>query len=178
MKIHNNFHISLLRLTFIDSLTNQIQSSSSSIIVDEEKKYEINDVLNNRYHYNKLQYKISWTEHSSNEIWYSAENFEHSKEIMIDYHIRYSDKSESKLRLIHVINVIIWINETSILSKEELIRVRRWIQQTKKMTEDILNKMQTNHSYENQKKKRTFFLEKKFLCWLINSIEVNDLINR
>ncbi len=54
MKIHNNFYISLLRTTFIDSLTNQIQFSSSSIIVNEKEKYEVNDILNNRYHYNKL----------------------------------------------------------------------------------------------------------------------------
>jgi hypothetical protein len=164
MKIHNNFHISLLRFAFIDLLTNQIQSSSLPIIVNEEKKYEINDVLNSRYHYNKLQYKVSWREHSSNEIWYSAENFEHSKKIMIDYHTRYSNKSESELRLIHVINVIIWINETSILSKEQLIRVRKWIQQTKERTKDIFNKMQADHSYENKEKefsfsKRNFFAD-------------------
>ncbi len=58
MKIHNIFHTSLLRLTFIDSLTNQIQSSSSSIIIDEEQEYEINNILNNQYHYNKLQYSV------------------------------------------------------------------------------------------------------------------------
>jgi hypothetical protein len=58
MKIHNNFHISLLRSAFIDSLTKQIQFSSSSIIINEKQKYEINDVFNNRYHYNKLQYQV------------------------------------------------------------------------------------------------------------------------
>jgi hypothetical protein len=95
MKIHNNFHISLLRSAFIDFLIDQIQSSSSSIIVNEEKEYEVNDVLNSRYYYNKLQYRVSWTDHSSDDTWYSAENFEHSKKVVIDYHARYSDKSES-----------------------------------------------------------------------------------
>jgi hypothetical protein len=60
MKIQNTFHIFLLRKAAIDSFTEQIQSSSSSIVIDEqnEEKYEIDDILNNRYHYEKLQYKI------------------------------------------------------------------------------------------------------------------------
>ncbi len=54
MKIHNNFHISLFRSIFIDSLTEQIQSASSSIIINDEQEYEIDDILNSRYYYNKL----------------------------------------------------------------------------------------------------------------------------
>ncbi len=61
MKIHDTFHISLLRKAAIDLLTKQIQSSSSSIVIDEqnEKEYEMNDIVNNRYHYEKLQYRIA-----------------------------------------------------------------------------------------------------------------------
>ncbi len=59
MKIHDTFHTFLLRSASIDSLTEQIQSSSSAIIVDEKEKYEVNDIVNNRYHYNKLQYRVS-----------------------------------------------------------------------------------------------------------------------
>jgi hypothetical protein len=77
MKIHDTFHIVLLRKAAIDSFTKQIQSSSSSIIIDEqnEEEYEIDDILNNHYHYEKLQYKITWIDHSSNRAWYSAEIF-------------------------------------------------------------------------------------------------------
>jgi hypothetical protein len=60
MKIHDTFHISLLRFAATDSLTEQIQSSPSSIIVeDEEKEYEMNDILDSRYHYEKLQYRVA-----------------------------------------------------------------------------------------------------------------------
>jgi hypothetical protein len=76
MKIHDTFHIFLLRSASTDLLIEQIQSSSSSIIVNEEKKYEVNDILNNRYHYNKLQYRVlvemMWiesTSHHSNSGW-------------------------------------------------------------------------------------------------------------
>jgi hypothetical protein len=58
MKIHDTFHISLLRSTSSDSLIEQIQSSSFSIVINEEKEYEVNDILNSRFHYDKLQYKV------------------------------------------------------------------------------------------------------------------------
>jgi hypothetical protein len=64
-KIHDTFHISLLRKVVIDSLIEQIQSSSFSIVIEEEKEYEIDDILNNRYHYEKLQYKVELIDHSS-----------------------------------------------------------------------------------------------------------------
>jgi hypothetical protein len=59
MKIHDTFHTSLLRSVATDSLIDQMQSSSSSIIVkDEDEEYEMNDILDSRYHYEKLQYKV------------------------------------------------------------------------------------------------------------------------
>jgi hypothetical protein len=59
MKIHDTFHISLLRSVATDSLIDQMQSSSSSIIVkDEDEEYEMNNILDSRYHYEKLQYKV------------------------------------------------------------------------------------------------------------------------
>ncbi len=131
MKIHNTFHISLLRSASNDSLIEQIQSSSFSIVIEnEEKEYEINDILDSRYHYDKLQYKIVWTDHSSDRAWYSAENFQnHSKEILNDYHQKYSEKFESKLRLIVIIEAILsqWIREKH--------------RETKQLIQDVPNKM-------------------------------------
>jgi predicted metal-dependent hydrolase len=130
MKIHDTFHISLLRKTAIDSLIEQIQSSASSIMIDEEEKYEIDDILDSRYHYDKLQYKVVWIDHSSDRAWYFAENFQkHLKEILIDYHQRYSNKSESELRLI-----------ASIASMTDHFY---WLQQAKNLVKNTLNKMQT-----------------------------------
>jgi hypothetical protein len=140
MKIHDTFHISLLRSAAIDLLTEQIQSSSLSIMIDdhEDEKYEIDDILNNRYHYDKLQYKVVWTDYSLDKAWYLAENFQkHSKEILNDYHQRYSDKSESKLRLI-----------ASIASMTDHFY---WLQQVKNLVKDILNKMQAKMKKDNRK---------------------------
>ncbi len=97
MKIHDTFHISLLRSASSDSFIEQIQSSSLLIVIDDEEEYEIDDILDNRYHYEKLQYKVAWMDHFSDRAWYSTENFQnHSKEILNDYHQRYFKKFESK----------------------------------------------------------------------------------
>ncbi len=58
MKIHDTFHTTLLRSTVTNSFTEQIQSSSSSIVVNEEEEYEVDDILNSEYHYDKLQYRV------------------------------------------------------------------------------------------------------------------------
>jgi predicted metal-dependent hydrolase len=140
MKIHDTFHISLLRKTAIDSFIEQIQSSSSSIMIneDEEEKYEINDIFDSRYHYDKLQYRIVWINHSSNRAWYSAENFQnHSKNVIIEYHQKYSNKSKSELRLIASIAL--------------MIDHFYWLQQAKNLVKDILNKMQAKMKKDNRK---------------------------
>jgi hypothetical protein len=114
MKIHDTFHTSLLRFAVTNSLTEQIQSSSLSIVINKEEKYEVNDILNSRYHYHKLQYKIAWIDHFSDRAWYSAENFQnHFKKILNDYHQRYSEKFESKLKLIVIIEAMLskWIRD-------------------------------------------------------------------
>ncbi len=86
MKIHDTFYIFLLRFAANDFFIDQIQSSSLSIVIDEEEEYKVNDILDSRYHYEKLQYKIIWIDHFSNKAWYSAENFEHFKNILKNYH--------------------------------------------------------------------------------------------
>jgi hypothetical protein len=58
VKIHDTFHISLLRLASNNSLTEQIQSSSLSVVMNDEEEYEIKNILDSRYYYDKLQYKI------------------------------------------------------------------------------------------------------------------------
>jgi predicted metal-dependent hydrolase len=98
-------------------------------MIEEEEKYEIDDILNSRYHYEKLQYRVTWTSHSSNKAWYSAKNFDNSKEILNDYHQRYSNKSKSELRLM-----------ASIASITDHFY---WLQQAKNLVKDTLNKMKT-----------------------------------
>jgi hypothetical protein len=134
MKIHDTFYISLLRKAETDFLIEQIQSSSSSIMISENEKeeYEMNDILNSRYHYDKLQYKIVWIDHSSDRAWYSKKNFQKRfKEILNDYHRRYFSKFESDLRLIVIIETMLsqWI--------------RNEHKKAKQLIQNVFNRMKT-----------------------------------
>jgi hypothetical protein len=140
MNIHSIFHISLLRKNSQNFILDQIISSSSSIIIDDEKEFDVEDIIDSRLikrTLNKrLQYKIRWIKHSSNRKWYSIENFENAKEILTNYHQRYLNKSNSHFLIIqslfislmtHLINFFSWAQKN--------------IQKTKNMIESILNKM-------------------------------------
>ncbi len=144
MKIHDTFHISLLRSAATNFLTEQIQSSSFSVVVNEEEEYEMNDILNNRYHYDKLQYKVVWIDHSSDRAWYSIKNFEHFKNILKNYHQRYSEKFDSTLRMIVIIETI--------LSQE----IKNEHKKTKQLIQNVLNKMKKNINDQKRFNKDSF----------------------
>ncbi len=148
MKIHDTFHISLLRFAATDSLTDQIQSSPFSIVIDDEEEYEINDILNSRYHYEKLQYKVAWIDHFSDKAWYSTKNFQdHSKKILNDYHRRYFSKLESDLRLIVIIETMLsqWIKDEH--------------REAKQLIQDVLNKMKAKMKENDRKRSNKDSLE-------------------
>jgi hypothetical protein len=127
MNIHSVFHISLLRKNFDDFLSRQIISSYSSIVIDDEQKFDVENIIDfrlmSRTFNKRLQYKIRWIEHSSNRKWYSAETFDHAKEIVIDYHDRHSNKSESQSIIVALIidRYTDWIHQ-SIKNAKELIQ--------------------------------------------------------
>ncbi len=159
MKIHDTFCISLLRFAATDFLTDQIQSSSSSIVIDEKEEYEVNDILDSRYHYEKLQYKVVWIDHFSNRAWYSTENFENSKNILKNYHQRYSEKLESELRLITIIETMLsqWIK-----NKHE---------NAKRLIQNVLNKMKAEMKESDRKRFNKDSFEKNLESALINTFD-------
>jgi predicted metal-dependent hydrolase len=157
MKIRDIFHTSLLRKVSIDFFIEQISSSSFSIVVkDEKEKYEINDILNSRYHYEKLQYRIVWIDHSSNRAWYSTENFDNSKNILEDFHRRYSEKFKSELRLIVIIEAMLsqWV-------KNEHKKAKQLIQ-------DVLNKMKAKMKENDRMRSKEDSLTNNFRLTLRN----------
>ncbi len=62
INIHSVFHISLLKKNLENSLSKQIISSSSSIMIDDEQKFDVEDIVDsrliNRAFNKRLQYKV------------------------------------------------------------------------------------------------------------------------
>lgn len=92
MKIHDTFHTSLLRPDPDDPLEGQVQPPPPPVIIDDEDEYEVDDILNSKMHRQKLQYKVRWKGHPPDNTWYPARNFEHSQEIVKDFHDRHPNK--------------------------------------------------------------------------------------
>ena len=64
MTIHDVFHVSLLKLTK-EPLFKQVDQVLKSFFIDEEKKHEVQTIVNSQYWGKKIMYKIHWESYSS-----------------------------------------------------------------------------------------------------------------
>jgi len=94
MRIHNTFHISLLELYKDNKLPSQRSERPLPIIIEGEPEYELEEIIDTRLHYNKLQYRAKWTGYSPehDKTWYPAENFKNADLAKRNFHSRYPNK--------------------------------------------------------------------------------------
>ena len=64
MKIHNNIHISLLEPYEDNKFPSQQLIPPPPIEITGEKEYELEEIIDSRLHYGKLQYRAKWTGYS------------------------------------------------------------------------------------------------------------------
>ena len=126
VKIFDIFHFSFLRKTFENSLFKQINELASSIVINDEKKWKMNDVFDVRKYYRRVQFLIKWKKHDENKIWYDSKRFRNAFDIMRDFYDRYSDKSRSNW-LKHESNQKIWWSKekNSVTNISFVIRSKR-----------------------------------------------------
>ncbi len=95
MHIHDVFHSKLLHLIINDFLSDQKNESSRSIVINDEDKWKINDILNFWWYQRQLQYWIKWKSYDNDLNWYNADDneFMNAQEMIDDFHIKYSRKA-------------------------------------------------------------------------------------
>ncbi len=95
MRIHDVFHSELLRSAVDDSLSDQKNESSKSIVINDEDEWEIDDILNSRRYRRWLQYRVKWKSYDNDLNWYNADDdeFMNAQEMIDDFHIKYSRKA-------------------------------------------------------------------------------------
>ncbi len=95
MRIHDVFHSELLRSVVDDSLSDQKNELSRSIVVNDENEWEIDDILNSRRYRRRLQYRVKWKSYDNDLNWYNADDneFMNAQEMIDDFHIKYSRKA-------------------------------------------------------------------------------------
>jgi len=95
MHVHDVFHSDLLHLIVDDFLSDQKNESLESIVINDEDEWKIDDILNFRWYWKRLQYKVKWNDYDNDLNWYNADNdeFMNAQKIVDDFHIWYSNKS-------------------------------------------------------------------------------------
>jgi len=94
MAIDNTFHISLLEPYQDNQFPSQIKEPPPPIQIEGEDEYELDEIIDSRLHYNKLQYRAKWQGYSPeyDKVWYPAENFNNAEYRVQRFHRRYPRK--------------------------------------------------------------------------------------
>ena len=95
MQVHDVFHSDLLRSVVDDFLPDQKNELSDSIVINDEDEWKIDDILNFRWYWRRLQYRIKWNDYDNDLNWYNADDdeFMNTQKIINDFHIQYLNKS-------------------------------------------------------------------------------------
>ncbi len=94
-QLHLMFSSKLLRSCLDDLLSEQHSESFRSLTIKDDEHWEINDILNSRCYQDWIQYKVKWMKLDRDNEWYyvNKEEFKNSKEVLVEFHKLYSDKS-------------------------------------------------------------------------------------
>jgi hypothetical protein len=93
MKIHPVFHVSLLELFFANTFRGRTQPPPPEFIIDDIPEYEVQQILDSRIRYRKLQYRVDWKGYDvSHQQWEPAENVEGASELIAQFHAQYPSK--------------------------------------------------------------------------------------
>ena len=94
MAIHNTFHISLLEPHQDNQFPSEIKEPPPPIQIDPEDDYELQEIINSRLHYNKLEYRATWKGYSPehDKVLYPAKNLNNAEHTVQQFHRRYPRK--------------------------------------------------------------------------------------
>ncbi len=95
MRIHDVFHSELLHSAVNNSLSDQKNEFSRSIVINDEDEWKIDDILNFRWYWRRLQYRVKWKSYDNDLNWYNADDdeFMNAQEMIDNFHIKYSRKA-------------------------------------------------------------------------------------
>ena len=102
MRHHTVFHPSKLTKhpnPQLPPLPGQINPPPPPVVVAGKHEWELDDILDSRYNYHRLQYRCKWSGIDQDLTWYNAdgEEFQNAKELVDAYHARYPTRPGPQL---------------------------------------------------------------------------------
>ncbi len=94
-QLHLRFSLKLLCSCLDDLLSEQHSESSRFLTIEDDEHWKIDDILNFRRYQDWIQYKVKWMRLDWDDEWYyvNKEEFKSLKEVLVEFHKLYSDKS-------------------------------------------------------------------------------------
>ena len=96
MKIHNVFYPNLLQKGSTNLLNNKVCDSLPPISIKNKEKWEVNDILDARSHWGKLQYRVKLVGWDKNKECYNVIGFDNFSKIVNDFYSHYPEKPRSR----------------------------------------------------------------------------------
>ena len=97
--VHPVFHISMLEPAVLNTIPNRVQPPPPPIMVDDEPKFEISEILDtkidNRHRTCKLLYLVRWTGYEGTDeetSWILTSELGYASELVVDFHEAYPAK--------------------------------------------------------------------------------------
>ena len=93
MEIHPVFHVSLLDPVARDALEGHIPPKEPYVVIDGEKEYEVEEILDSKKAKNSniVKYLVKWFRYD-NPTWEPRKNITHADDLLEDFHTRYPTK--------------------------------------------------------------------------------------
>jgi hypothetical protein len=93
LRIHPVFHVSLLEKYHRNTIPNRVVPPPLPVILNNEPEYEVEQILDSRLRFGKLQYLIKWKGYSVNDnSWEPKDNVLGSSDLVAEFHRLYPDK--------------------------------------------------------------------------------------
>jgi len=96
--VHSVFHISMLEPAIPNTFQQRSEPPPALVIINGEPEYEISKIVDSKIDHQracKLLYKVIWLGYkdtNNDSEWLPATELEHAKELLNDFHLKYSFK--------------------------------------------------------------------------------------
>src|SRR5271170_2901380 len=122
MKVHPVFHVSLLTQKLPDLIPGRHRPPPPPIEVEGEEEYEVEEILDSRMHYGKLQYFVKWKGYTTEEnSWEPAENVANALDAVANFHVAHPNRP--KRIAADIFNSLNWRTRPQTFTKN---KPRRW----------------------------------------------------